>query len=148
MPVKAVAKGVSISPRKVGEVASLIRGRTVEDALVILSYTPRSGAVAVRKVVESAKANAVHNHGYRSEGLEIVEISVSPGPALKRWRPAAKGQALPFKRASSHIRVIVEGQKRPVPKPKEATAVAKATTSKTTKPKSVTAKSASAKEAK
>jgi len=137
MPVKAVAKGVSINPRKVGEVASLIRGRSVEDALVILSYTPRGSALAVRKVVESAKANAVHNHGYKSEGLEIIEVSVSPGPALKRWRPAAHGRALPFKRGSSHIRVVIEGQKRPVIKAKEVQTGSKTSVSK--KPVSKTA---------
>ncbi|MEI9914191.1 MAG: 50S ribosomal protein L22 [Candidatus Saccharibacteria bacterium] len=121
MAVKAVAKGVRISPRKVQVVAALVRGRTVDDAMTILSHTPRLSAVAVRKVIESAKANATHNHGYKSEGLKIVEIGITPGPSLKRHRPAARGRALPFRLRSSHIRVVVDGELRPATKPKVAT---------------------------
>ncbi|HEY1645824.1 MAG TPA: 50S ribosomal protein L22 [Candidatus Saccharimonadales bacterium] len=118
MSVKAVAKGVRISPRKVDVVASLVRGRTVEDALTILSHTPRRSATAVKKVIESARANATHNHGFRSEGLKIIEIGVTPGPSLKRYRPAAHGRALPYQRRSSHIRVVIDGELRPAAKPK------------------------------
>jgi large subunit ribosomal protein L22 len=110
MSVKAVAKGVSMSPRKVGEVASLVRGRSVEDALTILQHVPRRSAVPVRKVIESAKANADHNHGFKPATLNIVEITVTPGPRLKRYRPAAHGRALPFQRKTSHITVVVDGE--------------------------------------
>ena len=116
MSVHAVAKGVHMSPRKVGVVASLVRGRTVEDALVILANTPRRSAVAVRKVIESAKANADHNHNLKPNSLRITEISVTPGPRLKRYRPAARGRALPFQRKTSHIRVVVDGDAREVKK--------------------------------
>lgn len=112
MSVKAVAKGVSMSPRKVGVVAALVRGRTVEDALTILSHVPRASAVPVRKVIESARANADHNHNYKPETLVITEISVTPGVRIKRFRPAAQGRALPFMRRSSHIRVVVDGEIR------------------------------------
>ncbi|HEY4963682.1 MAG TPA: 50S ribosomal protein L22 [Candidatus Saccharimonadales bacterium] len=117
MSVQATAKGVQMSPRKVAVVAALVRGRTVDDALTILEHTPRRSAIAVKKVIASAKANATHNHGMKSNGLKIVEISVSPGPSLKRYRPAAHGRALPFMRRSSHIRVLVDGELRPVKKP-------------------------------
>ncbi len=120
MSVKAIAKGVTMSPRKVGEVASLVRGRSVEDALVILQHVPRRSAVPVRKVIESAKANADHNHGYKPATLNIVEITVTPGPRLKRYRPAAHGRALPFQRKTSHISVTVDGEKREVKKPAAA----------------------------
>jgi large subunit ribosomal protein L22 len=120
MSVKAVAKGVSMSPRKVGEVASLVRGRSVEDALTILQHVPRRSAVPVRKVIESAKANADHNHGFKPATLNIVEITVTPGPRLKRYRPAAHGRALPFQRKTSHITVVVDGEKREVKKPAAA----------------------------
>jgi large subunit ribosomal protein L22 len=119
MPVKAVAKGVRISPRKVGVVASLVRGRSVDEALTILSYTPRRSAIAVKKVIESARANATHNHGFKTEGLRLIEITVTPGPSLKRYRPAAHGRALPYKKRSSHIRVVIDGQKRPAVKTKQ-----------------------------
>ena len=121
MPVQAVAKGVRMSPRKVGVVAALVRGRSVEDALVILQHTPRRSALPVIKVIESAKANADHNHGLKPGTLQIVEISVSHGPRIKRYRPAAHGRALPFQRRSSHIRVIVDGEKREVKKPAATT---------------------------
>lgn len=112
MSVKAIAKGVRMSPRKVGVVAALVRGRTVEDALVILSHTPRRSASPVQKVISSAKANAENNHNYKPGSLQIVEISVTPGPRLKRFRPAAHGRALPFQRKTSHIRVVIEGEQR------------------------------------
>ena len=112
MSVQATAKGVNMSHRKVGVVAALVRGRSVADALVILEHTPRRSALPVIKVIKSAQANADYNHNYKPETLNIVEISVSPGPSLKRYRPAARGRALPFKRRSSHIRVVVDGEKR------------------------------------
>jgi large subunit ribosomal protein L22 len=124
MAVKAVAKGVNMSPRKVGVVAALVRGRSVADALVILSHTPRRSALPVSKVIASAKANAENNHNYKGDTLQIVEISVTPGPRLKRFRPAAHGRALPFQRKTAHIRVVVEGEQREVRKP-AATKVAK-----------------------
>jgi large subunit ribosomal protein L22 len=117
MAVKAVAKGVKHSPRKVAVVAALVRGRSVEDALTILEHTPRRTATAVKKVIQSAKANADHNHGYKPATLQITEISVTAGPRLKRYRPASHGRALPFQRKSSHIRVIVDGEKREAKKP-------------------------------
>lgn len=126
MPVQAIAKGVRMSPRKVGEVVALVRGRSVADALVILSHTPRRAALPVIKVIESARANADHNHNYKADSLKIVSIHVTPGPALKRFRPAAHGRALPFQRRSSHISVIVEGDQRVAKKPaKTATKEAK-----------------------
>ena len=106
-----------MSPRKVGVVASLVRGRTVADALTILENTPRRAAMPVIKTIKSARANADNNHNYKPDTLVIVEISVSPGPRLKRFRPAAHGRALPFQRRSSHIRVVVDGDQREVKKP-------------------------------
>jgi large subunit ribosomal protein L22 len=126
MAVKAVAKGVSISPRKVGVVAALIRGRTVADAVIILEHTPRRAALAVMKAVQSAAANADHNHNYKPGTLSIVEISVTPGPRLKRYRPASHGRALPFQRKTSHIRVVVDGEVRAPKKPVAEKAVKEA----------------------
>ena len=117
MAVQAIAKGVRMSPRKVSVVASLVRGRSVEDALTILDYTPRRSAIAVKKVIASAKANADHNHNMKPDTLRIVEISVTAGPRLKRFRPAAHGRALPYQKKTSHIRVIVDGEVRVAKKP-------------------------------
>ena len=120
MSVKASALGVRMSPRKVREVASLVRGRTVAEAMVILSHTPRRAAVPVQKVIASAKANAEHNSNMRPDSLRITEISVSVGPRIKRFRPAAQGRALPFQRKLSHIFVTVDGEERKKPVKAEA----------------------------
>ncbi|HUB93862.1 MAG TPA: 50S ribosomal protein L22 [Verrucomicrobiae bacterium] len=126
MAVKAESKGVRMSPRKVGAVAHLVRGRSVADAIIILQNTPRRAALPVLKTIKSAAANATHNHNYKQDGLRIVEITVNHGPRVKRYRPAAMGRALPYQKRSSHIRVLVEGEQRPAPK----TAAAKAETKK------------------
>lgn len=117
MTVKAIAKGVRMSPRKVGVVAALVRGRTVEEALTILEHTPRRAATPVRKTILSARANADNNHNVKPDTLRITEISVTPGPRLKRYRPASHGRALPFMRRTSHIRVVVAGEQRVAKKP-------------------------------
>lgn len=120
MTVKAISKGIRISPRKVSVVASLVRGRSVSDALIILSHTPRRSALSVKKTIDSAKANAENNHNLKPDTLRIAEISVSPGPRLKRYRPAARGQAKPFMRRTSHIRVVLDGEIRSVKKNNES----------------------------
>ena len=120
MSVQAIAKGVNQSPRKVGVVAALVRGRTVEEAITILEHTPRRSALAVKKVIMSARANADYNHNYKPASLRIVEISVTPGPRMKRYRPAARGMALPYQKKSSHIKVVVDGELRQTTKPTAA----------------------------
>jgi large subunit ribosomal protein L22 len=120
MAVKASAKGVRMSPRKVGVVAALVRGRSVADALVILEHTPRRSAMPVKKVVESARANAEHNHNFKPDTLQITAISVTPGQRLKRFRPVSRGMAHPYQKRTSHIFVEVDGETRQ-PKPKPTT---------------------------
>jgi large subunit ribosomal protein L22 len=120
MPVQAIAKAVRISPRKVSVVASLVRGRTVADALVILEHAPRSAAQPISKVIKSAQANADHNHGFKPDSLKIVEITVTPGIRYKRFRPVSRGMAHPYQLRTSHIRVVVDGEKRAVKKPVKA----------------------------
>jgi len=117
MPVTANSNKVRISPRKVSVVAALVRGRTVEDALVILEHTPRRSANDVKQAVKSAAANAEHNHSFKPGTLFISEITVTAGPRYRRYRPAARGRALRFERKTSHIKVTVDGQKRTIKKP-------------------------------
>jgi large subunit ribosomal protein L22 len=117
MAVQAIAKGVRMSPRKIGEVVALVRGRTVSDALVILEHVPRRAALPVSKLISSARSNADHDHHLKPDTLRIVEISVSPGRRLKRFRPVARGMAHPYQHRTSHIRVVVDGQVREVKKP-------------------------------
>lgn len=117
--VKASAKGVRISPRKVGVVAALVRGRNVTDAITILESTSRQASIPVRKVIESARANAENNHNLRPDSLILTHINVTPGPRIKRFRPMARGRANPYQLKSSHIFVEVAGEKRT---PRKATA--------------------------
>lgn len=112
MPVTATAKGVRMSPRKVGVVAALVRGHTVADALTILEHVPRRAATPVKKVIESARANADYNHKLKPDTLKVMSISVTPGVRYKRHRPVARGSAHPFQRRTSHISVVVDGEKR------------------------------------
>jgi len=120
MIVKASLKELRMTPRKIGEVAALVRGRSVDDALVILSHTPRRAALPVKKLIESARANAINNHGLKPEGLMIVTISVTSGPRLKRYRPVARGMAHPFQKRTSHVYITLSGSEKPVKKTSEA----------------------------
>lgn len=115
--VKAHIKGVDQTPRKLSLVASLVRGRTVADASVILDHTPKRAALAVKKAIQSAAANAVNNHGLDAKSLTISTLSVTAGPRLRRYKPASRGRALPFEKKSSHILVEVAGVEKVVKKP-------------------------------
>lgn len=117
---RAVAKGVALAPRKVSLVASLVRGRSVADALVILEHTPKRAAKTIAKVINSAKANAVNTHGILEKDLIIETLTVTAGPRLKRFKPAAMGRALPFQKKTSHITVVVRGTEKPKKKPAAA----------------------------
>ncbi|HEV2412334.1 MAG TPA: 50S ribosomal protein L22 [Candidatus Saccharimonadales bacterium] len=120
--VVATAKGVRISPRKVAEVAALIRKRSVADALVILEHTPRRAAKPLHKVVSSAKANAVYNHRLAEGSLQITGIEVNGGSTMRRFKPVAHGGAHRILKRSSHVRVTLTGEE----KPKKKTAAPKA----------------------
>lgn len=115
--VRAVARGVDQTPRKVSLVASLVRNRTVADALVILEHVPKRAALPVKKVIESARANAINNHGLDGKTLVISTLSVTTGPRLRRYKPASRGRALPFEKKTSHILVEVSGAEKPKKKP-------------------------------
>lgn len=114
---KAVARGVTQTPRKVSLVASLVRGRTVADALVILEHTPKRAAKPVSKVIASAAANATNTFGAKEDTLKIQSLQVTAGPRLKRYRPIARGQAHPFQKRTSHIYVVVSGETKPKKQP-------------------------------
>ena len=115
--VRAMIKGVDQAPRKLSLVASLVRGRTVADAVVILDHTPKRAALAVKKAIQSAAANATNNHGLDAKSLTVSTLSVTAGPRLRRFKPASRGRALPFAKKSSHILVEVSGQMKQVKKP-------------------------------
>jgi len=119
--VRAYAKNVDQAPRKVALVAGLVRGRTVADALVILSHTPKRAARPVIKAIESAQANAITTHGVDGKSLVISTLSVTIGTRIKRFKPASRGRALPFQKKSSNILVEVSGLAKPKKAAKPAT---------------------------
>lgn len=106
---RAYIKGVAQAPRKVAIVASLVRGRTVADALVILDHTPRRSALAVKKAIQSAAANAKNNDNVDPKTLVLTTVSVTAGARLKRFKPHMRGMALPFQKKSSNILIEVTG---------------------------------------
>ncbi|PKO24541.1 MAG: 50S ribosomal protein L22 [Betaproteobacteria bacterium HGW-Betaproteobacteria-8] len=107
MKVSAVLRGVHLSPQKARLVADLIRGKKVDNALNILNFTPKKGAEVIKKVVESAIANAEHNEGADIDELKVVSIFVDKGIVLKRIRARAKGRAGRIIKPTSHITVTV-----------------------------------------
>ena len=107
MDVKATAKTVRCTPRKTRLVLDLIRGKDVDEALAILKFMPNQAAVAVSKVVKSAKANATHNHNLDETKLYIKSCYANEGVVLKRFMPRAKGNASQIWKRTSHITVVV-----------------------------------------
>jgi ribosomal protein L22 len=103
--VRAQAKYVRSSARKARLVVDHIRGKSVVDARAILQHTPRAAAEPVLKVLESAVANAEHNHELLPEELRIFQVMVDEGPTIKRFRPRAQGRATPIRKRTSHITI-------------------------------------------
>lgn len=111
--VRAYEKGVNQTPRKISLIASLVRGRTVADALVILEHTPKRAAKPLADAIESAKANAINNSGMDPKTLVISLLSTTAGVRLKRFVPASRGRALPFQKKSTNILVEITGELKP-----------------------------------
>lgn len=105
--VAAMHKGARISAQKARLVADQIRGKAVADALDLLSYSPKKAAVLVKKVLESAIANAEHNDGMDIDELKVSTVFVDEGMTMKRIRPRAKGRADRILKRSCHITVKV-----------------------------------------
>ena len=107
MEVKARLKGVRLSAQKARLVADQIRGKQVGDALNILNFSTKKGAHIVRKLLESAIANAEHNEGADIDELSISRIFVEEGLTMTRIRPRAKGRADRILKRSCHITLAV-----------------------------------------
>lgn len=110
----AYEKGIDSQPRKASIVASLVRSRTVADAVVILEHTPRRAARAVKKAIESANANLLNNSKVTIDPktIRIARISVTAGTRIRRYVPASRGRALPYEKVSSNIFVEVAGEEK------------------------------------
>lgn len=107
MRVSAKHKNARISAQKARLVADLIRGKGVAQALNILAFSPKKGAELIKKVLESAIANAEHNNGADIDELKVVTIFVDKGPSLKRFQARAKGRGNRIEKQTCHINVTV-----------------------------------------
>lgn len=138
MQAKARLKHLLMSPRKVRRVVTLIKGKSVEEALNILKFTNKAAAIPLSKTIQSATANALAEEGtsrLKAEDLSISRIFVDEGPRAKRIEFRAMGRANRYVRRFSHITVVVEGQPE-----EEAVTKKKSTRKATTRAKSETEK--------
>ena len=108
METKAVAKYIRISPQKTRLVADVVRGMDVETAITTLRFMPKKAARILRKVIESAVANADQMETIDVDSLYVKQIQIDGGPSLKRFRPRAMGRATRIIKRTSHITVIVD----------------------------------------
>lgn len=95
------------SPRKVRLVADSVRGKKVSVALTTLSFVPKRAAEPLKKLIDSAVANATHNFKLNPEDLYVKSITVDPGFVMKRWMPKWRGTAHPIRKRTSHVRVVL-----------------------------------------
>ncbi len=107
MQVAAKLRHARISPQKCRLMADAIRGKNVDDALKTLSFTPKKSARIVKKVLESAIANAEHNHGADIDDLKVSGIEVDTAPTFRRYRARAKGRGPRIIKRNSHITIRV-----------------------------------------
>ena len=107
MEVIARLKGARLSAQKARLVADQIRGKAVEEALLVLTYSPKKGAAIIKKVLNSAIANAEHNEGADVDELKVSTIMVDEGMTMKRIMPRAKGRADRILKRSCHITITV-----------------------------------------
>lgn len=117
MEATAVLRTVRLSPQKGRLIADQIRGLSVERALEILSFSTRRSASRVKKVLESAIANAEHNQGADVDELRVSDIQIDAGPMIKRFHARAKGRGVRVIKRTSHISVTVSD--KPVKKGKK-----------------------------
>jgi large subunit ribosomal protein L22 len=108
MRVRAIAKYIRVSPRKIRLLMREIRGKRVQEALNLLGFAPQRGAPVLRKLINSAVANASQHPDVDVDNLFIKYIFADEGPALKRFRPRAMGRATRIRRRTSHLTIILD----------------------------------------
>jgi ribosomal protein L22 len=105
--VRATAKYVRTSPRKARLVCDHIRGKSIQEARAILAHTPRAAARDWSKLLESAVANAEHNHELIGDDLQVFAVTADDGPTLKRFQPRAMGRATRIRKRTSHLTIML-----------------------------------------
>ena len=111
MEARAVGKYVRVSAQKTRLVADMVRGKKVDEALILLRFTPKKSGRLITKVLRSAMANAENAKASDLEKLYIKTIKIDQGPRLKRFRPRAMGRATRIIKPSSHITVVLQEKK-------------------------------------
>lgn len=107
---RAQLNGLRMSPRKVRLLADLVRGKSVAAAKEQLMVNKKHAARPLIKLIDSAVANAVHNHMAKPETLKVATIFVNEGPTMKRWMPKAMGRATRINKRTSHVTLVVAGE--------------------------------------
>ncbi|MCL4246617.1 MAG: 50S ribosomal protein L22 [Anaerolineae bacterium] len=107
MDVRAYARGIFISPQKLGLVCDKVRGMQAEQALVVLEFMPHKGAHFIHKLLKSALANAENNFDLERDEMYISNIFAGDGPMLKRYKAGARGRYKPRKRRTSHLTLVL-----------------------------------------
>lgn len=107
MEVQALTRYARMSPKKVREVARTIQGRTAPEAVDLLTFIPRKSARLLAKTLKSAIANAENNANLSADNLVVTRAVVENGPVLKRFKPGARGTAMPRRKKMSHIRIVL-----------------------------------------
>jgi large subunit ribosomal protein L22 len=108
MEARAVARYVKISPQKAGLIMDEVRGKKVEEALRVLSFSPKRGARLLKKLIDSAVANAEANKEIDVDTLFIKRLYADQGPVMKRFQPRAMGRATRIRKRTSHLTVILD----------------------------------------
>ena len=104
---RSTARYVRVTPQKARRIVDLIRGLPAAEAQTILRFAPQAASEPVGKVLDSAIANAEHNHDLDRDSLVVTQAYVDEGPTMKRFRPRAQGRAYRIRKRTSHITVVV-----------------------------------------
>lgn len=110
LEAKAQLKKLRVAPRKMRLLVDLVRGKKVEDAIAQLLVSKKRASRILLKLMESAVANAVHNHDLKKETLVVKTAFVDEGVTLKRWMPRAMGRATPIRKRTSHTTIVLSGE--------------------------------------
>lgn len=105
--VKAISRNMRISASKGRDLARVVKGKSVNEALRIVEFSPRKAAAMLGKTIKSAVANAEKNAGWDSEDLVVKTALFDKGPSMRRFRPRARGSASPIEKQTSHITVVL-----------------------------------------
>lgn len=107
MEVKAQANNIRMSSRKVRLVVDVVRGKKVEEAINQLIFTNKKAVTPIKKLIESAIANATNNYNLKKDNLFVKEIKVNEGRTIKRWMPRARGRATTIRKRTSHVLLVL-----------------------------------------